>query len=87
MVDSGDKMEPGNKLEMLHRRDRRKKSLSVSASIGGVNRLRFSLAIKFAAIGEQNRQVCRPALHTRNITFLTFSAFCFRSTGNSAAAN
>ena len=30
---------------------RRIKSLSVSATIGGENRLRFSLAIKFAAIG------------------------------------
>ena len=39
-------MEPGNKVEVPHRRDRRKKSPGVSASIGG------SLAIKFAAIGE-----------------------------------
>ena len=38
-------------LKLPHRRDRRKKSPSVSASIGGENRLRFSLAIKFAAIG------------------------------------
>ena len=44
--------------KLPHRRDRRKKSPSVSASIGGENRLRFSLAIKFAAIGVQNRQVC-----------------------------
>ena len=52
MVDSCDQMEPGNKLEVPHRRDRRKKSPSVSASIGDENLLRFSLAIKFAAIGE-----------------------------------
>ena len=51
MVDSSDKMELGNKLEVPHRRDRRKKSPGVSASIGGENRLRFSLTIKFAAIG------------------------------------
>ena len=44
-------MEPGNKVEVPHRRDGRKKSPGVSASIGGQNRLRFSLAIKFAAIG------------------------------------
>ena len=37
--------------KLPHRRDRRKKSPGVSASIGGENRLRFSLAIKFAAIG------------------------------------
>ena len=37
--------------KLPHRRDRRKKSPSVSASIGGEDRLRFSLAIKFAAIG------------------------------------
>ena len=37
--------------KLPHRRDRRKKSPDVSASIGGENRLRFSLAIKFAAIG------------------------------------
>ena len=37
--------------KLLHRRDRRKKSPGVSASISGENRLRFSLAIKFAAIG------------------------------------
>ena len=52
MVDSSDKMEPGNKFEVPDRRDRRKKSQTVSASIGGENRLRFSLAIKFAAINE-----------------------------------
>ena len=37
--------------KLPHRRDRRKKSPGVSASIGGENRLRFSLAINFAAIG------------------------------------
>ena len=37
--------------KLPHRRDRRKKSPGVSASIGGENRLRFSLVIKFAAIG------------------------------------
>ena len=37
--------------KLPHRRDQRKKSPAVSASIGGENRLRFSLAIKFAAIG------------------------------------
>ena len=37
--------------KLPHRRDRRKQSPGVSASIGGENRLRFSLAIKFAAIG------------------------------------
>ena len=36
--------------KLPHRRDRRKKSQSVSTSIGGENRLRFSLAIKFTAI-------------------------------------
>ena len=36
--------------KLPHRRDRRKKWPGVSASIGGENRLRFSLAIKFAAI-------------------------------------
>ena len=44
MVESrGDKMEPGpgNKLEVLHRLDRRKKSPIVSASIVGENRKRF----------------------------------------------
>ena len=35
MVDSSDEMEPGNKLEAPHRRDRRKKSPGLSASIGG----------------------------------------------------
>ena len=39
-----------NNVEVPNRRDRRKKSPGVSASIGGENRLRFSLAIKFAAI-------------------------------------
>ena len=38
MVDSSDKMEPGNKLEVPHRQDRRKKMPSVSASISGENR-------------------------------------------------
>ena len=38
--------------KLPHRRNRRKQSPSVSASIGGENRLRFSLAILFAAIGE-----------------------------------
>ena len=38
-------------LKLPHRRDRRKKSPSVSASIGGENRLRLSLAIKFETIG------------------------------------
>ena len=38
-------------LKLPHRRDRRKRSPSMSASIGGENRLRFSLAIKFAATG------------------------------------
>ena len=47
MVDSSDNMETGNKLEVPHRRDRRRKSPSVSASIGGEKRLRFKLAIKF----------------------------------------
>ena len=38
--------------KLPHRRDRRKKkSPGVSVSIGGEIRLRFSLAIKFAAIG------------------------------------
>ena len=36
-----------------------KKSPGVSASIATENRKRFSLAIKFAAVGVQNRQVCR----------------------------
>ena len=45
--------------KLPHRCNRRKKSPSVSASIGGENRLRFSPAILFAAIGEQNRLVCR----------------------------
>ena len=46
-------MDPGrNKVEVPHRRDRRKKKLpGVSASIGGENSWRLSLAIKFAAIG------------------------------------
>ena len=36
-------MEPGNKVDVPHRRDRqKKKSTGVSASIGGENRLRFS---------------------------------------------
>ena len=36
-------MEPGNKVEVPHRHDRRKKSPGVSASIGGENRLRSNL--------------------------------------------
>ena len=40
IVDRSDKMELGNKLELPHRRDRRKKSPSVSASIGGDFRFR-----------------------------------------------
>ena len=40
-----------NNVEVPHRRDGRKKSPGVSASIRGENRLPFSLAIKFAAIG------------------------------------
>ena len=40
-----------NNIEVPHHRDRRKISPGVSASIGGENRLRLSLAIKFAAIG------------------------------------
>ena len=37
--------------KLPHRRDRRKKSPGLSASISGENRLRLSLVIKFAAIG------------------------------------
>ena len=56
---SGMSVKPATHLAILshdfsrlpHGRDRRKKSSGVSASIGGENRLRFSLAIKFAAIG------------------------------------
>ena len=54
MVDRSNKMEPGNKLEVPHCRDQRKKSPGVSTGISGENRLLFSLAIKFAAIGKQN---------------------------------
>ena len=50
MVDSSDKMESENKREVPQRRDRRKNRQI--ASIGGENRLLFSLAIKFVAIGE-----------------------------------
>ena len=41
-----------NNVEVPHRRDRRKKSPDVSASIGGENRLRFSLAIDADTLGD-----------------------------------
>ena len=37
-------MEPGNKVEVPYRRDRRKKSPGVSASMGGENRLQSVFA-------------------------------------------
>ena len=42
-----------NNVEVPHRRDRRKKSPGVSASIGGENRLRFSLAKRNLAGGAE----------------------------------
>ena len=39
-------MEPGNKLEVLHRRDGRKNSPNVSASIGSGNPLRTNFPRK-----------------------------------------
>ena len=52
-------LEPANKVEVPHRRDWRKNRQVCLHPVGGENRVRFSMAIKFAAIGESNRQVCR----------------------------
>ena len=60
MVDSSDKMEPGNKLEVPHRLDRRKKSPIVSASIVGENISQAILAGDQICRNQRiNRQVCR----------------------------
>ena len=78
MVDNSDKMEPGNKLEVPHRCDRRKKSPSVSASIDGENRI-----ATFA--GDQIRRDRRikspgvsPALRTYKVRifYKSYHTFC-----------